>query len=264
MATRRHPRTLHEVSHLFLSSGSGAAGGDGARTEAVVWIVAAGRSVNRAHLAAGAAAAFAGQGVAVSVCELSGNLPNVGYYFGLEPAEYLATALDRKAVVAGAWNGSVRFASSPAGAALGRCGGAAQQPSGHHVIVAAATAVPGGAARAGAALESITGSFASAPRPGSARPDAILVASASDGGLHAGELAAAFRGRHAESLLLFLGCAAAPRPVCADECIVVPEGLDSSWPRRMPPGDPFFGELASLLLQRIGSRRRRNADAAGG
>lgn len=264
MPTRRHPRTLHDVSHLFLSSGASAATRGEGRSEAVVWIAAAGRSANRAHLVSGAAAAFAAQGVVVTVCEEADNLPNVGYYFGLEPADYLAAALDRRALVAGFWNGAVRFVSSPSIEALARRGGEAPPAQRHHVLVAAATVPPGGAARAGSALERIAGAHSACPRERPVRPDAIIVASPAEGGSHAGEIAAAFRGRYAESLLVFLGRAGTPRPVCADECVALPADLEASLPRRTPPGDPLFGELAALLLQRIGSRRRRNADVAGG
>ncbi len=261
MATRRQPRTLQQVSHLFLSSGADAAERGRARAEGIVWIVAAGRSANRAHLAAGAAAALARQNTAVSVCELSGNLPNVGYYFGLEPADYLATAIDRKALVTGTWNGSVRFASSPTGASLASYGGVEPQRERPHVVVAAATAAGGSVSRLSEVLESFLGAFSLRAREGPARPDAILVASGEEAGMREREMAEVLRARQPEALLLFLGRAAAPRPLWADERFVLPDDLARTSHRRSPPESPWFGELAAFLVQRLGSRRRRSAGA---
>ena len=227
-----------------------------------MWIVAAGRSANRAHLAAGVAAAFVRQGFAVSLCEIARNLPNVGYYFGLEPADYLATALDRRSLVTGTWNGSARFASSQTAASLERYDGAALQQGPPHAVIAAATSAARDVARVDASLESSLRVFSAREGAEGTRPDAILVASPADGWTQAGELAEALRARHPESLLLFLGRAAAARPGCADASFVFPSDLAPSLPRRSPPEAPLFSELVSYLVQHVGSRRRRSAGAA--
>ncbi len=108
MPERRSSRSLRDVSHLFLSE-SRPVRSEVRHATACVWLAAADASLNRAHLATGLAATFARQRMRVSLLEVCGNLPTIGYYFGMESAEYLSPALDRTALVSGAWNGAVRY-----------------------------------------------------------------------------------------------------------------------------------------------------------
>lgn len=255
MAGPSHPRSLKDVSHLFLSSVAPPTRPERPPAEAVVLLVAAGRSAGRARLAAGTAAAFARHGTRVSVCELAGDLPNVGYYFGLEPADYLAPALDRPALVAGAWNGSVRFASSRDPRSLLRSDGGPPPEDGSHVVVAACTALDG--LEPARAVSAAIGAFA-AEAPGAPRPpDAIVIADTGEESADAGALVREARGRWPEAIVFLLARGARGDAGGADERFAAPADFEEAAPRRSPPADAVFDDLASLVLQRLGSRRRR-------
>jgi len=258
MPERRSSRTLRDVSHLFLSNGV-SAHCEPRRSSASIWLAVAGASMNRAHLAAGTATAFARQGMCVSLLELSGSLPNVGYYFGMEPAGYLAPALDRTALVSGMWNEAVRYCFSEDLASFERYRGEALPPGAPHVLLAA---FPCPRERDAARfLEALPGTMSvhddDGPRTGRA-PDAIVAAGC---GENAGRARAFLTGiRDAfpnAAVVLVTDDPGSGRGSEADEHLTVPGDLRSSWVRRMPPAEAFFGELAAGLLLVVSQRRRK-------
>ena len=262
MPERRSPRRLNDVAHLFLS-GAGTASHGAPRSPAGIWIAAAGASMNRAHFAAGMAAAFARQGVCVSLLELCDNLPNCGYYFGMEPPGYLGPAIDRTSLVSGTWNGAVRYCLSANLASFERYRGEALPIAAPHAIVVAFSYLherePGGllAALQGAAAVLTESGERTCP------PDAIIAAGCGALARRARTLAMGMRETFPQTAIFLVtddrrtGLASE-----ADENFTLPRDFRLSWARRVPPVDRFFGELAAGLLQVISQRHRRGAGHA--
>ena len=258
MTERRSPRTLRDVSHLFLSSGA-SAHCEPRRGSASIWLAVAGASMNRAHLAAGTAMAFAREGMCVSILELSGSLPNVGYYFGMEPAGYLAPAIDRTALVSGTWNEAVRYCFSEDLASFERYRGEALPPGAPHALLAA---FPCPRERDAARfLEALSGTMSvlddDGLRAGRA-PDAIVAAGCGENAGRARAFLAGVRDAFPSAAGVFVtDDPGAGRGSEAEERLTVPGELRSSWGRRMPPAEAFFGELAAGLLLVVSQRRRK-------
>jgi hypothetical protein len=266
MPHSKSPRKLGDIAHLFLSTSSFESRPDERRTEAVVWLWASGRSVNRAHLAVGLAAAVSRQGIFVSLLEASRGLPNIGYYFGLEPVDYLAPTLDRTEIVGGLWNGVIRYClcSDPRSAVRWRPD--AVPPSFPHAFVAVFSHPEG--SRHEAVLSEMHGAvapFVESERAGSGAPDALIIAGAGPRPLAEEMVVSSVRALFPETLILRVWRGPCAAPGGADERIEVPPRLTLSWARRMPPVDPFFDDLSSTLFQVLSQRRRRTArvDAIG-
>ena len=259
MPQQRTPRTLRDVSHLFLSGGESARARVPRRSEAVIWIAAVGSSVNRAHLAAGAAAACAKLGMQVSLAEVSRNLPNIGYYFGLEPADYLGPAVDRATLGSGAWGESVRFCFSTMPSSLGRCAvDAAQQDAPHAIIVA--FSCPAGRARSpffaglGVAAAALSDQGEGAAR----HPDCVIVAADGPHAVQARGLSSDVRARFPGAVVFSIAHASERGlAIDADESLVLPRELGASVARRMPPTDGSFDELVASVFQILSLRRRK-------
>jgi len=262
MPERRSSRSLRDVSHLFLSQSRPARSAGGAGT-VCVWLAAADASPVRAHLAAGLAAAFAREGMRVSLLEVCGCLPAIGYYFGMDGAEYLIPVLDRGAIASGSWNGAVDYRFSSSVAPLG--GRRADEPSrGTPRAIVAAFQYPGGTCASPflSELRRVCAEIAGggAPGPGGL-PDGILLVG------------------HAASAPRLQACMAGleeafPRAACfcasnvpvrnagAFERLPLPEDMACSWPRRAPPAGPWFDDLAGRMLQVVSMRRRGVAGCA--
>jgi hypothetical protein len=261
MPERRASRTLRDVSHLFLS------GSRPARTEtrcgtACVWIAAADASVNRAHLAAGLAAALARQGIGVSLLELCGNLPTIGYYFGMESGDYLAPALDRAALVRGSWNGAVDFCFSANVSSFDRCrGGWPERAAAPRAVVAVFPYPRRNAVSLLAALRDATAAVGGTNAPGGCPPDAFVIAGAGGDAERLGTCAAAMRKAFPGAAGFLVADRSVPEAETFER-IPPPDEARASWARRMPPGDPWFDELAAGLLQVVSMRRRGTVSRA--
>ena len=266
MPQSKSPRKLGDISHLFLSTRDSESPLKGRRAEAVIWLAALGRSVNRAHLAAGLAAAVSRQGIFVSLLEVFRGLPNIGYYFGMEPADYLAPSLERMKVLGGSWNDSIRYCFSADPRPLGRWRPDAAPPTLSHALMTAFS-YPGGV-RGEALLCELRGviaQFAESGRAGAAAPDALILAGGGPRALADEGLVARLRELFPEVLIFRAWQGSGASLGGADERIELPASLASSWARRMPPADPFFNDLASNLFQVLSQRRRRAVrDAATG
>ncbi len=217
-----------------------------------------GHSASRALVASGSAAAFARQAVFVSVFEVANNLPNIGYYFGLEPQDYLASALCRKRVVSGMWNGVVRFACSASLASLVREIESVEEFP--HVLILAFSLSRDDIATQIQSISRISRNLSSKAGLAASEPDALILigANGQENGIRVPLEAARLRFPKAMSIL----CAHSHMRVEGiDECVVI-SCRDAA--RRSPPEDPGFNELASIVLQRISSKRRRKFEAANG
>jgi hypothetical protein len=255
MPERRASRSLRDVSHLFLSE-SRPARDETRRGTACVWLAAADASLNRAHCAAGLAAAFARQGMRVSLLEVCGNLPTIGYYFGMESAEHLLPALDRAALVSGVWNGAVRYCFSASVSSFLRYAGKEPDRAAPHAIV---VAFPYPRRRSAApflsALRDVSAVLAGGAAPDGCPPDAIIAAGGADGAKGIGACVAGMREAFPRAAGFFVADRAV-REAAAFERIALPDDMRRSWARRMPPADPWFDDLAAGLLQVVSLRRR--------
>jgi hypothetical protein len=263
MPERRSPRKLRDVSHLFLSGAAGSRSA-AARSTVRIWIAVVGASLNRAHCAAGTAAALARQGMCVSLLEVCRGLPNIGYYFGMEPASYIGPTLDRAELVSGTWNGAIRYCFSADPAALERYGGEDLSLAFPHAIV---EAFPypreRDAARFLATLERAAAAVSDGEVATGCPPDAIIAAGCGGSAERVRALTAGMRDAfpHA-AIFLVTDEAAAARPSEADESLLVSDDLRTSWARRTPPVDHLFDELAAGILQVVSQRRKRGGDHA--
>jgi hypothetical protein len=258
MSERRSPRKLRDVSHLFLSESQKTPRAI-PRSTLSIWIAVVGGSLNRAHFAAGTAMAFAHHGMCVSLLEVCGDLPNIGYYFSMEPPAYLAPVLRRTELVKGTWNGAVRFCFSADPVALERYEGDELPPTASHAIIMAFSYPR--ERDAASYLAKLQGAMAvfSYDEPGTVKtPDAIIAAGCQESAGRARSLTAGMRDAfpHA-AVFLVTDDRGAGHAYEADERIVVPVDLRASWARRVPPSDRIFGEIASGMLQIVSQRRRR-------
>jgi hypothetical protein len=255
MPERRASRNLRDVSHLFLSESRSARDETRCGT-ACVWLAVADASLNRAHCAAGLAAAFARQGTRVSLIEVCGGLPTIGYYFGMESAEYLSPALDRAALVSGAWNGAVRYCFSASVSSFRRFRGT--EPAGampHAIVVAFPYPSRRNAEPFLSALRDASAIFAGGAPPEGRSPDAIIVAGGDAGAGRIGACVAGMREAFPRAAGFFVADGAV-RETGSFERIPLPDNLRRSWARRMPPADQWFDDLAAGLLQVVSLRRK--------
>lgn len=229
-----------------------------------VWLAVAGSSLNRAHFAAGTAAAFARNGMCVSMLELCDSLPNIGYYFGMEPAAYLAPASDRRALVSGIWNGSVRYCASANLASFTRYR-REPLPSGvpHAFVAAFPCPREPDEARLRAALPIATAAVDDGGLGPGRAPDAIIAAGCGGSAGRARAFSTGMREAFPGAVIVLVtddpgSC----RGSDADENLIVPGDLRVSWARRMPPADQFFGDLVSGLLLVVSQHRRKGMSHA--
>jgi len=247
MPPERTPRKLQDVSHLFLSQNRNAGKPDSRVTEAVVWLVVADRLLCRGYLAAGLGAAFARQNLGVTIVEAGEGFPNIGYYFALDPGEYLAPALDPSAVVTGTSDPSIRFLSARSPGAIAAAPEFPAPARLPHLLLAASTSIDAERFEHDVlGLHEAAGNFSVCDGCGEGIPDGIMV----------------FGDR---TVLYFAGGACAGgMERSADEVIEIPGDLERAWARPQPPADTFFDGLASGFLQLLSSRRRRKGGHASG
>jgi len=235
---------------------------DARRGTACVWLAVADASLNRAHCAAGLAAAFARQGMSVSLLEVCGNLPTIGYYFGMERAEYLSPALDRAALVSGSWNGAVRYCFSASISSFRRY--VRKEPdraAPHAIIVAFPYPRRPRAAPFLSALRDASAVLAGDAAPEGYPPDAIIAAGGAEGAAGIGTCVAGMREAFPRAAGFFVADRSV-REAGAFERIACAGDMRRSWARRTPPAEPWFDDLAAGLLQVVSLRRRGVASLA--
>ncbi len=269
MSRGKTPSQLGDISHLFLSGTRVQSEPEKDMVEAVVHLAVIDPSFCRAFFAAGTATALACGGTRVTILETGLSLPNVGYYFALEPREYLALSSGPVKSIAGAKGDSIRFCCAGIPGDLAISGARFPDAAGGHVIVNvfdSAAINAGGAVSVGVLDAWRAGSLYG--MPGAEGLHAfVLFCDATPSG-KARELTGSFR-RYAPLGTVFLPAAAQAGTELAHGCgdsgieyfeppAVCPSGLC----RRVPPEDRFFQGLASRVLQILGSRRRKGlADA---
>jgi hypothetical protein len=258
---------LNEKTHLFLSSRKSHDPSAENGAEAVLWLVVTDRRCNRGLIAAGVAEAVAGLGVRCTLAEIGTGLPNAGYYFALEPSEYLAPTLDASRVITGGNDTRIRFfyAVEPDRLAPSRIRPA--ETDAPHVIISAfrhGTGADGDLPPSAAA--SVSGRFSSRGAEGGGRsPDGVVFFTGVP--VHGRGRAALASLRDAyPSAALFAALRGEPGRSTVDgvETLSYPHRLLREWGKRSPPVDPFFSDLATRCLQIFSHRRRKGGGHAAG
>lgn len=265
MLPGRTPKRLHDVSHLFLSKHDSSNARIVSRVEAAVWLVVHGDSLNRAYLAAGIATAFAGHGIHVTMYELESGLPNVGYYFALEPEEYLALTLDKSSVISGESGASIRYSIVREAKQFSEDRIKTPPVDSPHVILTALTCPR---KKLNATFFTELGKHTSCRGGRGKRPislDGVMFCT--DGGRPElnRTITSLLTETYPQAILFVAGpdgktCSGSG----ADEAVTIPPGFGSTWVKRVPPADPFFGDFTANFLQVLSHRRRKAlSDAAG-
>ena len=256
MSTREKPRNLQDVSHLFLSREKRTQRRDGT-VEAVLWLVPLGEGSNRAFMASGCAAAAAAKGINVTLLEIGRGLPNIGYYFSLDPPEYAAASVDPSCLVTGSAGPCLQFVSCALTEAFDRYDPRRTTVDSPHLLVIAfeENAEHGIIEDIGRRLMPDHGGH----------PDALFAFSDPDACIDRRALFDNVRKRHRDTFILDLvNGSAVGKSGEADEMLSVPERLVSSWCKRVVPEDPFFDDVVSNVLQVLSHRRRRAEEHATG
>ncbi|MBD3179071.1 MAG: hypothetical protein GF417_05450 [Candidatus Latescibacteria bacterium] len=116
-AGEKQPRDLGQYMHLFLSDKEEKREDTTVPAEYNIWLVFTGIPAIRALFASGVASFISSRGNQVTLYETGGGLPNSGYYFGLDPEEYLLPSLEKDASINRVISPMLRYACSrkPAG-----------------------------------------------------------------------------------------------------------------------------------------------------
>jgi len=226
------------------------AGRRGGTVEAVLWLVPLGAGSNRAFMASGCAAAAAAKGVSVTLLEIGRGLPNIGYYFSLDPQEYAAAGIDPSRLVKGDAGPNLQFFSCALTEALGPPVPRHLTARSPHLLVIAFEEGLGHQV-----IEDIGRRWL--PDHGG-HPDAVCAFGGADARIERRTLFDDVRKRHRDAFLLDLvNGRSAGKSGVADETLSVPERLVSSWSKKLVPEDPFFDDVVSNVLQVLSHRRRR-------
>ncbi|HSG27267.1 MAG TPA: hypothetical protein VLA34_02215 [Candidatus Krumholzibacterium sp.] len=131
----RTSRGLRDVSHLFLSESARPDSGRPGPAEAVAHVAVTGRGLCRAYIGCGLARAASDGELNVTLVETGLSLPNSGYYFGLEPEEYLSVYLGRTGSVSGSSRGTLYYDYSPRPSGLSGSEASFARPDRPHLII---------------------------------------------------------------------------------------------------------------------------------
>ncbi len=258
MHPRRTPKELPDVSHLFLSRSDPAGDPGSGPVEAVFWIAVEKGFLHRAFLASGFGTAFAANGMDVSLLEVGAGLPNVGYYFAMEPSNYLAPVVECGGVVTGSPSASLWFAYAHEPVSLLGIQREFEDGERPHVILLSFSFSGGGpdpellGELVGCTVHHLRGSR------GNRWPDGVLIFGVDDSMRPAERFIRTLRSGNGDLIVFQHSADSAGRTDHeVDEMLTLPEGLFGSAARRLPPSDPFFNDCAVNLLELLSYRRKR-------
>jgi hypothetical protein len=255
MPIQRTPKSLYDVSHLFLSKRE-IPSSRSRSVEAAIWLVRIGSSFNRAFFASGCANAVAAKGLFVTLVEVGAGLPNIGYYYSLDPIEYASLSVDDYRLVTGFRPPYTRFASAVRTVEMNRYAPPILPDGSTHILLIAFDHTKGGDMEGRRSeIERIGGKVL---RGHGGFPDALVVC---DEGSEPVEV----RRFLADARMVYPGTPVfrvtsrlgEDKPFGADESIPMPAGLKRAWSSRSAPAAPFFDGLVSNLLQVLSHRRRK-------
>ncbi|UCF05665.1 MAG: hypothetical protein JSV33_01100 [bacterium] len=234
--------------------------------EAVIWIAVTGRALSRAPLAAGIGTAFADANLCVTLLEVGAGLPNVGFYFALQPEEYLKPVLDQTSIVEGVAEKSIRFMYARSAGALDGFRPRFGPPTFPHVILLAVSS--SGPVSCVETLRRLCEDVRPLPGTGSLgidAPDGAVVFGDADSAAEWDCVMQHARKRNPQAALYLVGPPdAGTGGERIDEHLALPRDLTERWGHPMPASGPFFESLTTSILQLISSRRRRCAGRAVG
>jgi hypothetical protein len=258
-------KRLEEISHLFLSSRESNAGIPGGSIEAALWLVIADRECNRAFIAAGVAEALSTLGIRCTLLEIGKGLPNVGYYFALEPADYLAPTLNRSRVVAGLMDTRVRFAYAARPGLLEPCRENETASDAPHVIAAAFRCPRGdGVSPLLSGVAAASGRFSAREKTVDGRePDGIVVFVDSCATGKGRDAVTSMRASYPDAALFIAARAPVERtPDGASADVSFPSDLHHEWGKRTPSKNLFFADIVTQYLQVVSNRRKKEKKRA--
>ncbi len=266
MLPGKTPKQLHEVSGLFLSREKSQSAEPPVKPDVTVILAVLGEGPCRAFIASGIGAAFASQGVKVSLLETGNSLPNLGYYFALEAARYLASTLNGKRVVEGAAGHSLRYFSAREPGLLGTCGGPFPRNSAPHLIVTAFdSTLPRLDSDGLQALIDVSSRFRKSKIEGNGTHAAAIIFVGRKGTESARELAARCISIDPDAPVFLAHETAVGAEMEAWKergqhnlvFLEIPADLMKGLARRVPPTGRFFQEIVVNLLEVVGSRIKR-------
>jgi hypothetical protein len=215
-------------------------------------------------MASGAATAFASEGMNVTLLEIGEGLPNIGYYFALDPGVYTAPTLDDSVVLSGAYGESMRYIYAARPDAMREWGAFSGEPAFPHMAISAFHLNRSTEPRS--FLRTMQRCTARVTIRDSAVNEPDVTVLFDDEGMSPPVDFLGLLDEINPGMIRFLAVRSGREaPSCnVDEYIRVPADIHASLARRNPPSGVFFSDLASSVLQKLSYRRKRMIqDAAG-
>ncbi|MDZ7861076.1 MAG: hypothetical protein U5O15_10515 [Candidatus Krumholzibacteriota bacterium] len=255
MSPGKTPIELKQLSRLFLSEEERGDSRKIAVPEAFIWVIGSEVSAMRSFLASGISASIARHDVNVTLVECGSGMPNAGYYFALEPEEYLSPILEEKVVIERTIYDSLRFVYAEHPYMLRPFNGGFVRDNTAHIVVEAFNFYPG-TSRKNYLEEILRGSpfYSLKDESGSVVPFVIIILDYD-------------RVVKDNDFLDLLSCIAPGAQLYASgripvkrtgrfdmEKLDLSSGIDYLFGKRLPPSGPFFSGFTNTLLQKIGGR----------
>ncbi len=207
----------------------------------------------RAFLGSGISDCIARQGINVTLIENGCGLPNAGYYFALEPEEYLLPVVEKNRLLQKSVSDSLRFVYARDSSSFKPFDREFVSRSGPHIVVGAFSLLPGLRKDYLEELLRISAIYSLNCGINKLFPDAIIIANSGcvvqKSGLF--DSIAAFAPKAAFFATGGISDEAAGRFNIKQ--LDISTGFDASFGKRLPPSGPFFSGFTNTLLQKIGS-----------
>ncbi|OQX84659.1 MAG: hypothetical protein B6D63_04030 [Candidatus Latescibacteria bacterium 4484_7] len=264
MPSNEKTNPLGTVTRLFLSSKESKEKRRGENAEAVIWLAVSDGGMNRAYLTAGFAEAFSDHRLNVTLLELCSGLPNIGYYFALEPVQYLLSVVEKEHVVAGRWSERLGYLSARSTNVMIGYRNRMLPLNYPHMLFLSFTfpsSVPGHHSLFD--VRRVTQAYTGLENEGAGIPDAV-VAVGEGNDERTVEFIENVREIFPDTLLLQIatveesGLESNEKGTIDAEGWAIPRSVCYGSSRRVPPGDLLFSELAGNILQLLSFRRKKS------
>jgi len=270
MPTHSSFDSLQKVTRLYLSGKRESVSRNGSPkcTEAVVWLASGDRKFNRAFVSTGLAESFSGIGLNVTLIEASSSLPNIGYYFSLEPEDYLLGTIEGTHFFVGNWSGKLQYAFGTDISGCFRCiDRFVPQEFPHLVLLSFPIPSDGNTRGLIFELRRVGRALLRGDKEDTLGiPDLIFVACEHEEDETAAEFIETVRTTFQKPLINRAVLSPnAEELITSDRSIHLPPGLFYGSYRRVPPRSREFDEMATSMLEFISTRRKRaKHERAGG
>jgi len=263
MPTHNSFKQLEKVTKLYLSNGEVESRREDTPSkyaEAIIWLASSGKRFNRAFVSAGLAESFSRMGLNVTLIEASPRLPNIGYYFSLEPEDYLLGTIDENHFFVGYWSDSLQYAFGHDISLFFRCVDRFV-PQGFPHLVFLSFPIPSGNTEQGFIfdLRRLSRSLLSHGGDGTLGiPDLIFVAGENEEDETCGVFIDNVRKTFQEPLIhQAVLSSGVDGMVASDRSIHLSSEIFFGSQRRVPPRLREFDEMATGILELISTRRKR-------